>query len=171
MTSTRSRAEQFLVRWAIPQLHDIDALSRMVDPSLKGEYPAKSLSHFADIISRCVQVSALRWCFEQMDLNVTYTFLKCNMYFSNISIPYRVLKSTRNIHLLMCTMGFRFNVGCSMFLVRGNVSCIISLGIHSCPMLSCILWIFYFQWLHFGTGAPLRLPFELKDLHLTSSLP
>uniref|UniRef100_A0A5B6Z0I9 Protein kinase domain-containing protein n=1 Tax=Davidia involucrata TaxID=16924 RepID=A0A5B6Z0I9_DAVIN len=52
---TRNRGEQFLVRWAIPQLHDIDALSRMVDPSLNGEYPAKSLSHFADIISRCVQ--------------------------------------------------------------------------------------------------------------------
>ncbi|GKU96530.1 hypothetical protein SLEP1_g9758 [Rubroshorea leprosula] len=53
--SMRNRAEQFLVRWAIPQLHDIDALSKMVDPSLNGEYPAKSLSHFADIISRCVQ--------------------------------------------------------------------------------------------------------------------
>ncbi|KAM7274935.1 hypothetical protein ACFE04_016801 [Oxalis oulophora] len=52
---TRNRGEHFLVRWAIPQLHDIDALSRMVDPSLNGEYPAKSLSHFADIISRCVQ--------------------------------------------------------------------------------------------------------------------
>ncbi|KAK9089398.1 hypothetical protein Scep_028480 [Stephania cephalantha] len=52
---TRPRGEQFLVRWAIPQLHDIDALSRMVDPSLKGVYPAKSLSRFADIISRCVQ--------------------------------------------------------------------------------------------------------------------
>ncbi|KAK9284261.1 hypothetical protein L1049_023431 [Liquidambar formosana] len=52
---TRNRGEQFLVRWAIPQLHDIDALSRMVDPSLNGEYPAKSVSHFADIISRCVQ--------------------------------------------------------------------------------------------------------------------
>ncbi|KAJ1410709.1 Serine-threonine/tyrosine-protein kinase, catalytic domain [Sesbania bispinosa] len=51
----RPRGEQFLVRWAIPQLHDIDALSRMVDPSLNGEYPAKSLSNFADIISRCVQ--------------------------------------------------------------------------------------------------------------------
>lgn len=51
----RNRAEQILVRWAIPQLHDIDALSRMVDPSLHGEYTAKSLSHFADIISRCVQ--------------------------------------------------------------------------------------------------------------------
>ncbi|WMV39182.1 hypothetical protein MTR67_032567 [Solanum verrucosum] len=51
---TRSRGEQFLVRWAIPQLHDIDALTRMVDPSLKGKYPLKSLSHFADIISRCV---------------------------------------------------------------------------------------------------------------------
>ncbi|XP_027185941.1 protein STRUBBELIG-RECEPTOR FAMILY 3 isoform X2 [Cicer arietinum] len=52
---TRPRGEQFLVRWAIPQLHDIDALSRMVDPSLNGAYPAKSLSNFADIISRCVQ--------------------------------------------------------------------------------------------------------------------
>lgn len=52
---SRNRGEQFLVRWAVPQLHDIDALSRMVDPSLNGQYPAKSLSHFADIISRCVQ--------------------------------------------------------------------------------------------------------------------
>ncbi|KDP24176.1 hypothetical protein JCGZ_25833 [Jatropha curcas] len=52
---TRNRGEQFLVRWAVPQLHDIDALSRMVDPSLHGQYPAKSLSHFADIISRCLQ--------------------------------------------------------------------------------------------------------------------
>ncbi|KZV30227.1 protein STRUBBELIG-receptor FAMILY 3-like, partial [Dorcoceras hygrometricum] len=51
---TRTRGEQFLVRWAIPQLHDIDALSRMVDPALNGNYPVKSLSHFADIISRCV---------------------------------------------------------------------------------------------------------------------
>uniref|UniRef100_A0A803MZ23 Protein kinase domain-containing protein n=1 Tax=Chenopodium quinoa TaxID=63459 RepID=A0A803MZ23_CHEQI len=52
---TRVRGEQFLVRWAVPQLHDIDALQRMVDPSLNRQYPAKSLSHFADIISRCVQ--------------------------------------------------------------------------------------------------------------------
>ncbi|XP_073279904.1 protein STRUBBELIG-RECEPTOR FAMILY 3-like isoform X1 [Primulina huaijiensis] len=52
---TRTRGEQFLVRWAIPQLHDINALSRMVDPALSGNYPVKSLSHFADIISRCVQ--------------------------------------------------------------------------------------------------------------------
>ncbi|KAL6333399.1 hypothetical protein AAG906_028584 [Vitis piasezkii] len=52
---SRPRTEQFLVRWAAPQLHDIDALSRMVDPSLKGSYPSKSLSHFADIISLCLQ--------------------------------------------------------------------------------------------------------------------
>ncbi|XP_021856913.1 protein STRUBBELIG-RECEPTOR FAMILY 3 isoform X2 [Spinacia oleracea] len=52
---TRVRGEQFLVRWAVPQLHDIDALQRMVDPSLNRKYPTKSLSHFADIISRCVQ--------------------------------------------------------------------------------------------------------------------
>lgn len=54
---TRIRGEQFLVRWAIPQLHDIEALTSMVDPSLNGRYPAKSLSYFADIISKCVQVS------------------------------------------------------------------------------------------------------------------
>ncbi|XP_068335368.1 protein STRUBBELIG-RECEPTOR FAMILY 3-like [Pyrus communis] len=53
--STRNRGEQFLVRWATTQLHDIDALSRMVDPSLNGQYPTKSLSHFADIISQCIQ--------------------------------------------------------------------------------------------------------------------
>ncbi|KAH9796817.1 protein STRUBBELIG [Citrus sinensis] len=49
---SRPRGEQSLVRWAIPRLHDIDALSRMVDPSLDGAYLAKSLSRFADIISR-----------------------------------------------------------------------------------------------------------------------
>jgi serine/threonine protein kinase len=51
----RNRGEQFLVRWAMPQLHDIDALTKMVDPSIDGKYPAKSLSNFADIILRCVQ--------------------------------------------------------------------------------------------------------------------
>jgi hypothetical protein len=57
LCSTRPRAEQSLVRWATPQLHDIDALAKMVDPALKGIYPAKSLSRFADIIALCVQVS------------------------------------------------------------------------------------------------------------------
>lgn len=45
------------MRWATPQLHDIDALAKMVDPGLNGMYPAKSLSRFADIIALCVQVS------------------------------------------------------------------------------------------------------------------
>ncbi|KAM1762543.1 hypothetical protein ACFX12_005178 [Malus domestica] len=52
---SRPRGEQYLVRWAVPKLHDIDALSRMVDPSLNGAYTMKSLSRFADIISSCVQ--------------------------------------------------------------------------------------------------------------------
>ncbi|KAK4786668.1 hypothetical protein SAY86_010501 [Trapa natans] len=52
---SRSREEQFLVRWAMHHLHDINALWKMVDPSIEGEYTAKSLSRFADIISRCVQ--------------------------------------------------------------------------------------------------------------------
>ncbi|CAK9208221.1 unnamed protein product [Sphagnum jensenii] len=55
LDSSRPRAEQSLVRWATPQLHDIDALAKMVDPALKGIYPAKSLSRFADIIALCVQ--------------------------------------------------------------------------------------------------------------------
>lgn len=54
--SSRVRSEQSLVRWATPQLHDIDALAKMVDPTLNGMYPAKSLSRFADIIALCVQV-------------------------------------------------------------------------------------------------------------------
>ncbi|XP_022848098.1 protein STRUBBELIG-RECEPTOR FAMILY 3-like [Olea europaea var. sylvestris] len=52
---SRPRGEQYLVRWANSRLHDIDALSRMVDPSLNGAYPSKSLSRLADIISLCIQ--------------------------------------------------------------------------------------------------------------------
>ncbi|GFZ06349.1 STRUBBELIG-receptor family 8 [Actinidia rufa] len=55
LDSSRARSEQSLVRWATPQLHDIDALAKMVDPSLNGMYPAKSLSRFADIIALCIQ--------------------------------------------------------------------------------------------------------------------
>ncbi|QCD77173.1 protein STRUBBELIG-RECEPTOR FAMILY 8 [Vigna unguiculata] len=55
LDSSRIRSEQSLVRWATPQLHDIDALAKMVDPTLNGMYPAKSLSRFADIIALCVQ--------------------------------------------------------------------------------------------------------------------
>ncbi|KAI5078424.1 hypothetical protein GOP47_0006713 [Adiantum capillus-veneris] len=53
--STKPRNEKSLVRWATPQLHDIDALTSMVDTALKGQYRAKSLSRFADIISLCIQ--------------------------------------------------------------------------------------------------------------------
>ncbi|KAF9587120.1 hypothetical protein IFM89_039663 [Coptis chinensis] len=52
---SRARSEQSLVRWASPQLHDIDSLAKMVDPALKGLYPAKSLSRFADVVALCVQ--------------------------------------------------------------------------------------------------------------------
>ncbi|XP_057471203.1 protein STRUBBELIG-RECEPTOR FAMILY 8-like isoform X2 [Actinidia eriantha] len=55
LNGSRARSEQSLVRWATPQLHDIDALAKMVDPSLNGMYPAKSLSRFADIIALCIQ--------------------------------------------------------------------------------------------------------------------
>uniref|UniRef100_A0A0A9E448 Serine-threonine/tyrosine-protein kinase catalytic domain-containing protein n=1 Tax=Arundo donax TaxID=35708 RepID=A0A0A9E448_ARUDO len=56
LDSSRERSEQSLVRWATPQLHDIDLLAKMVDPAMDGLYPAKSLSRFADIIAICVQV-------------------------------------------------------------------------------------------------------------------
>ncbi|KAL9263420.1 STRUBBELIG-RECEPTOR FAMILY 3-like protein, partial [Drosera capensis] len=52
------RGEQLLVRWAIPRLHDINALYKMVDPSLEGAYSSKSLSRLADIISLCIQASS-----------------------------------------------------------------------------------------------------------------
>uniref|UniRef100_A0A0E0HTV5 Protein kinase domain-containing protein n=1 Tax=Oryza nivara TaxID=4536 RepID=A0A0E0HTV5_ORYNI len=55
LDSSRERSEQSLVTWATPQLHDIDALAKMVDPVMDGMYPAKSLSRFADIIALCVQ--------------------------------------------------------------------------------------------------------------------
>ncbi|KAK4587615.1 hypothetical protein RGQ29_018860 [Quercus rubra] len=55
LDSAKPKFEQCLVRWATPQLHDIDALARMVDPALRGLYPPKSLSRFADIIALCVQ--------------------------------------------------------------------------------------------------------------------
>lgn len=69
--SSRERSEQSLVRWATPQLHDIDALSKMVDPSLNGMYPAKSLSRFADIIALCVQVTL----FTQLTSYITHASL------------------------------------------------------------------------------------------------
>ncbi|XP_073061438.1 protein STRUBBELIG-RECEPTOR FAMILY 3-like isoform X2 [Primulina eburnea] len=51
----RPRGSQYLARWALPHLYDIDALSRIVEPSLKGAYPSKSLSRLADIITLCIQ--------------------------------------------------------------------------------------------------------------------
>jgi hypothetical protein len=50
------------VRWATPQLHDIDLLAKMVDSAMDGLYPAKSLSRFADIIAICVQVHSFFTC-------------------------------------------------------------------------------------------------------------
>lgn len=79
--SSKPRVEQNLVRWATPQLHDIDALSRMVDPALRGLYSPKSLSRFADVIALCVQpepefrppmsevVQALVLCVQRSSVN------------------------------------------------------------------------------------------------------
>ncbi|KAK7254993.1 hypothetical protein RIF29_28392 [Crotalaria pallida] len=55
LDTSKPKAEQCLVRWATPQLHDINAVEKMVDPALRGLYPPKSLFRFADIIALCVQ--------------------------------------------------------------------------------------------------------------------
>ncbi|CAL5210455.1 unnamed protein product [Lathyrus oleraceus] len=55
LDSSKPKAEQCLVRWANPQLHDVLAVEKMVDPALRGLYPPKSLFRFADIIALCVQ--------------------------------------------------------------------------------------------------------------------
>ncbi|KAL8214145.1 hypothetical protein R6Q57_003594 [Mikania cordata] len=52
---SKTRGEQYLVKWAFPRLHDIEALSRIVDPSLDAAHSSKSVSRFADIISLCIQ--------------------------------------------------------------------------------------------------------------------
>ncbi|XP_055829788.1 protein STRUBBELIG-RECEPTOR FAMILY 5-like isoform X2 [Solanum dulcamara] len=53
--SSKPRLEQYLVEWASPQLHDLDALEKMADPALRGLYPPKSLSRFANVTALCVQ--------------------------------------------------------------------------------------------------------------------
>ncbi|KAL5160162.1 Protein STRUBBELIG-RECEPTOR FAMILY 5 [Glycine soja] len=50
---SKPKAAQCLVRWATPQLHDINAVEKMADPALRGLYPPKSLFRFADIIALC----------------------------------------------------------------------------------------------------------------------
>lgn len=57
--SSKPRSEQHLVQWALPQLHDLDALENMADPALRGLYPPKSLSRFANATALCIQVRLL----------------------------------------------------------------------------------------------------------------
>ncbi|CAM0947118.1 unnamed protein product [Alopecurus aequalis] len=53
------RGERLLVPWASARLHDLSTLRRMADPRLVGmPLPVRSLSRFADIISRCLQREA-----------------------------------------------------------------------------------------------------------------
>ncbi|GJZ13427.1 STRUBBELIG-receptor family 7-like protein [Tanacetum coccineum] len=59
--SSRTRAEQSLVRWATPHLHDMDDLAKMVHPARKRLYPIKSLSQFANIIALCVHAQPEFW--------------------------------------------------------------------------------------------------------------
>lgn len=94
--SSRVRAEQSLVRWATPQLHDIDALSKMVDPCLNGMYPAKSLSRFADIIALCVQVKLFKWCNSKTKIRAANLFYYLPPW--NLGSCYHIKKSDYDIH-------------------------------------------------------------------------
>ncbi|XP_029118668.1 protein STRUBBELIG-RECEPTOR FAMILY 8 [Elaeis guineensis] len=53
--SSRSKEEQYLVKWASSRLHDFSSLEGMTDPTIKGTIPSKALSQFADIILLCIQ--------------------------------------------------------------------------------------------------------------------
>lgn len=53
----RARGERRLVPWASARLYDLAALRKMADPRLVAPPPVRSLSRFADVISRCIQVS------------------------------------------------------------------------------------------------------------------
>jgi serine/threonine protein kinase len=70
----RPWSERRLVPWAGARLHDLSALRRMADTRLGG-MPAtvRSLSRFADIISRCVQVTKARFSWF-----LTVPALRCN---------------------------------------------------------------------------------------------
>ncbi|KFK38641.1 hypothetical protein AALP_AA3G141300 [Arabis alpina] len=52
--SDRPKPEQSLVRWAKPQLKDMETLMEMADPALCGLFAPESVSAFADIVSICV---------------------------------------------------------------------------------------------------------------------
>ncbi|KAL6523225.1 hypothetical protein OROGR_016828 [Orobanche gracilis] len=53
--NSRPKAEQSLVTWASSKLHDISALRHMIDPAITRTISSKSLWHFADIVSMCIQ--------------------------------------------------------------------------------------------------------------------
>ncbi|KAL6555432.1 hypothetical protein OROGR_006690 [Orobanche gracilis] len=54
-TVSRPKAEQSLVTWASSRLHDSSTLRQMIDPAITRTISSKSLSHFADIVSMCIQ--------------------------------------------------------------------------------------------------------------------
>uniref|UniRef100_A0A0D9YM13 Protein kinase domain-containing protein n=2 Tax=Oryza glumipatula TaxID=40148 RepID=A0A0D9YM13_9ORYZ len=54
----RPRGERRLVAWASSRLHDLTALEKMADPRLGTPATVRSMSRFADVISRCTQQEA-----------------------------------------------------------------------------------------------------------------
>ncbi|XP_070673678.1 protein STRUBBELIG-RECEPTOR FAMILY 5-like [Malus domestica] len=60
--SSKPPTEQCLVRWATPQLHDLDALSQMVDPALRGLNPPKSISRGSQNFGHHCRRRCYSWC-------------------------------------------------------------------------------------------------------------
>ncbi|KAK7267354.1 hypothetical protein RIF29_20024 [Crotalaria pallida] len=52
---SRPREEQYLAKWASSRLHDGEYLEQMVDQEIKRTFSSKALSHYADIVSLCIQ--------------------------------------------------------------------------------------------------------------------
>ena len=83
MSRSWPQGEQFLVIWAVPQLHDIDELAKKVDPSIKGARPMKLFLRFAYIISSCVEgryFCTYTGCFWNI-LKLCMNYLACCLYF------------------------------------------------------------------------------------------
>ncbi|KAI3873650.1 hypothetical protein MKW92_023417 [Papaver armeniacum] len=56
--STRTKREQYLVRWASYRLHKYEDLVEMVDSRIVCDLSSKVLSQFADIVTLCIQPEA-----------------------------------------------------------------------------------------------------------------
>ncbi|CAH8350954.1 unnamed protein product [Eruca vesicaria subsp. sativa] len=58
--SSRPQGEQLLVKWASSRLHDKRSLEQMIDQGIVGTFSSRVASHYAFIISLCIQAEEFR---------------------------------------------------------------------------------------------------------------